>query len=476
MSNYGESFIHSLKDSRQVWLNGAMTDVTADPHFTGTLSTIKRLFDMMDCPLGQDKVSYVCDESKKRAHSSFLVPHSQDDLVKRRLAFETWSRATSGVMSRLSDYARSRVTGWHANRMAYEDYDKHFAEKIKLVYETAKDKNRFLTVVQRDPQINRSVSGEINAEELGLLRITRKTSEGVYVSGGKMIGTAAPYSNDLVVFPVARWSEKEKALASALIVSADSKGLHMICREPFDKSSTSQSDHPLSSRYDEMDAVLIFDDVLIPWERVLLYENPEAVWAFKNDPVANSLAYHQAIIRLQVKLEFVAAVGHRIAEYIGADQYLHVQEKLGELVMQSETIKALVIASESMGKQNAHGVFMPHFPYIETARNLGTSYYPRAIELLQLIGAGGFIQTPSKLDDFAGPIGSLLEKYYKGKGVDAVERTKLFKLAWDLIGSSMGARHELYERFYAGDPIRNKALQYQAYEKKQWKEMLDFYL
>lgn len=478
MNNYGESFIHSLKDARSVWLNGSVTDVTTDPHFAGTLSTISSLFNMMGSAEHQDKISVVqhVREQQQRIHTSFQVPHSQDDLLKRRIAFETWSRATSGVMSRLSDYARSRLTGWYGNRLAYDTFDKHFAEKIKTYYETARDENRFLTVVQRDPQINRSVSGEILAEELGLLRITRKTSEGVYVSGGKMIATAAPYSNDLIVFPVAKWGEKEKALASALIVPANSKGLHMICRAGFDSGNVSRADYPLSSAFDEMDAVLIFDDVLIPWERVLLYENPDAVWQFKNDPVANALAYHQVIVRLQVKLEFTAAIGHAIAESIGANQYLHVQEKLGELLMQSESIKGLVIASESAGKCNGQGIFLPHFSFIETARNLGTTYYPRAIELLQLIGAGGFMQTPSVIADFDGPISHMLDKYYKGKNVDAVEKTKLFKLAWDLIGSSLGSRHELYERFYAGDSIRNKAAQYKGHDKAALRKMLDLYL
>ncbi|MCM3717064.1 4-hydroxyphenylacetate 3-hydroxylase family protein [Fictibacillus phosphorivorans] len=471
MTNYGNRYFNSLKDARQVWLNGVITDVTTNPHFAGTLSTITQLFDMMDSPSEQDKISFIDKEKMERIHSSFLVPRSIKDLLKRKKAAETWSLATSGTMSRLSDYARSRLTGWYANRKMYEEYDKHFSGKIQAFYDLARTENRFLTIVQRDPQIDRSSD---KAHDQGLLRITKKTDEGVYVNGGKMIATAAPYSNDLIIFPVVKWNEHEKALASVLIVPADSKGLHMICREPYDNYPI--TDYPLSSRYDEMDAVLIFDDVFIPWERVLLHDNPEGVWAFKNDLVANSLAYHQAIIRLQIKLEFTAALGHAIAESIGANQYLHVQEKLGELLMQAETIKALVIASESSGKKNEQGVYVPNFSFIETARNLGTVYYPRALELLQLIGAGGFIQIPSSLNDFDSPIRSQLDKYFRGKDIGAVEKTKLFKLSWDLIGSSLGSRHELYERFYAGDPIRNKAGKYMNYDKTIWKSMLDKYL
>jgi 4-hydroxyphenylacetate 3-monooxygenase len=144
--------------------------------------------------------------------------------------------------------------------------------------------------------------------------------------------------------------------------------------------------------------------------------------------------------------------------------------------MQVETIRALLIASEREGKVDQYQTFIPNFTYIETARSLGSKYYPRAIEILQLIGAGGFIQLPSSVQDFQSPLSGLLKKYLKGVNIDAERRTKLFKLAWDLIGSPLGSRHELYERFYAGDPIRNIANQYHNYDKQRFKQMLEKYL
>lgn len=113
-----------------------------------------------------------------------------------------------------------------------------------------------------------------------------------------------------------------------------------------------------------MDAVLIFDHVFVPWERVLLYDNPEALWQLRTDPISNSLAHHQAIVRLLIKLQFVTAVACEIAEAIGANVYLHVQEKIGELIMQVETIRGLLIASEREGKLDQYQTFIPNFTYI----------------------------------------------------------------------------------------------------------------
>jgi len=175
---------------------------------------------------------------------------------------------------------------------------------------------------------------------------------------------------------------------------------------------------------------------------------------------ANALAFHQTVVRLLAKLEFVAGVSFAVAESIGASGFLHVQEKLGELVTQVESIKALLLASEIQSYRNDAGIVLPSMNPIETARNLGTRYYPRALEILQQIGAGGFMQVPSTLDELKGPLESMMETCYAGKQIDADHKVRLFKLAWDLIGSPLGSRHELYERFYAGDPVRTYANQY----------------
>ncbi len=147
---------------------------------------------------------------------------------------------------------------------------------------------------------------------------------------------------------------------------------------------------------------------------------------------------------------------------------MHIQEKLGELITQVETIHSLLVASEAQAKRDETGTFIPALKPIDTARILGSQYYPRAIEILQQIGAGGFVQVPSTLEEINGPISELMHKYFAGATVGAEEKVKLFKLAWDLFGSQLGSRHELYERYYAGDPVRALANIYTNAEKQQY--------
>ncbi|MDQ0415985.1 4-hydroxyphenylacetate 3-monooxygenase [Croceifilum oryzae] len=477
MKTREQEFSESLNDQRSIWLNGKQVRVLEEEAFRGAIQTVCNLFRMMDDPTTQESVAYVSPTTGEWVHQSFHIPQSIVDLQKRRVAFEQWSEATDGMMSRLSDYARSRLTGWYCARNQFSMYDSAFSEKIARYYEQARDENRFITVVQRDVQINRANQYDPQLlRESGLLHITRKTQDGIYLNGAKMIATAAPYTHDFLIYPVVRLNESQKSVANMLIVPADSAGLHIVCRESFAKSNQEQPDFPLSSQYDEMDALLIFDDVFIPWEYVFIHENPEAIWVIKENPHSICLGYHQAIIRLKTKLEFITGLACKIATTIGATQFLHVQEKLGELISQVETIHACIIASEAEGAMTEEGIFLPRATAIDTAKNLGTTFYPRAVEILQLIAAGGVIQIPSSVQDFQSPISDLMNQYFRGADVDAEKRTKLFKLAWDVIGTPFASRSELYERFYSGDPIRNRAGQYLSYDKDKLTNMIDKYL
>ena len=463
----GKKYLDSLKDGRNVWLNGSIVeDVTAHPAFTGTLSTIERLFNMLDHPEEKQLVGFQPPGSDTYVHSSFLVPRNQDDLRKRSIAFKYWADETHGVMSRLSEYARSLVTGWYAAREQLAQLDPRFAYKIADYYEKARDNDLFVANALLDPQVDRSKGLEDFDAADCILHIVKETEDGLILRGAKMIATAAPYAHDFLIFPFHKIKEEYAKHAHALIVPANSSGLHIVCREPF--TSDREQDHLLSASFDEMDAVLFFDDVLVPWERVLIHGNAEAVWKFRMNRTANSLAFHQTVVRLLSKLEFVTGVAIAIAEAIGVSGYLHIQEKLGELITQVETIHSLLVASEAQAERDETGTFIPALKPIDTARILGSQYYPRAIEILQQIGAGGFVQVPSTLEEINGPISELMHKYFAGATVGAEEKVKLFKLAWDLFGSQLGSRHELYERYYAGDPVRALANIYTNAEKQQY--------
>lgn len=464
-------FKESLNDGRSVWLNGKkIKDLANHPEFTGTLKTITSLWETLDSPDEQQKVGFISPRTNEYVHKAYLIPNNLKDLKSRRESFALWSRKTFGVMSRLSDYSSSLITGYFIDRDYFNQFDPGFSKKITAYYEQARDERRVITTAILDPQIDRSKPNDEHQDQDALLRVIQETEEGVIVRGAKMIATAAPYAHDVIVMPHQKLSPGKSEYANMFIVPLNLPGLQIVCRESF--ASQDQKKHPLSAQFDEMDAVLIFDDVLIPWERVLIRGSAEGVFEAQQHQQLNGLAHHQTVVRLLTKLQFVAGVTTAIAQSIGADHFLHVQEKLGELYTQIDSIEALLIASEVQGSLNDKKVYMPARVPLITARNLGTRYYPRAIEILKQIGAGGFIQLPSTTVNDSNELTPFFEKYYRGAKVDAMTKTALFQVGWELVGSTLGARHDLYERFYTGDPIRTFAFQYDTYDKEPLKQKL----
>ncbi|SDJ33758.1 4-hydroxyphenylacetate 3-hydroxylase family protein [Paenibacillus naphthalenovorans] len=468
----GKHFIQSLKDGRSVWLNGEkIEDITTHPAFTGTLRTLEKLFNMLDEPGMREKIGFRSPKTGEYVHNAFLIPTAPEHLKQRKEAFKIWADATFGVMSRLSEFGRTLITSWHATSEMFRQYDERYPEKIRRFYEIARDEDRFVIQAFGNPQIDRSKDAAGASDPDAHLRIVRETSEGIYIKGAKTVATGAPYAHDLIIAPNYRVKDTHPEYAHALIVPLNAQGIHIICRESY--ASTDIDEHPLSAQFDEMDAVIVFDNVFIPWDRVLLHGNPEAVWKFYNTLKSNALTFHQTVVRLVSKLEFITGLGIALAESIGVDSFLNVQEKLGELIVQVESIKGLLHASEIVTQKDQFGMLTPSPIPLQTARNLGMRYYPRAIEILQQIGAGGYTQTPSTTVENSGEIRAYLETYYRGAAVSASQKIKLFKVAWDIVGSPLGSRHELYERLYAGEASRMYALQYLASDKTALEKRLE---
>jgi len=255
------------------------------------------------------------------------------------------------------------------------------------------------------------------------------------------------------------------SIAFALPVSA--KGLSFICRESF--GDDSHYDHPLASRFDEQDAVVGFDDVLVPWDRVFLLEDPERANRLSEATDAIVFMTHQSTIREVAKTEFMAGVATTIAETIGADQFPQVQERIAEMIFTLESMRGLLISSEANAKVNRWGVMTPDYVPLNTARNLWPRISPTLAAIIKQTGASGLMAIPPE-EIFNSPARAMVDKYYQAKLADGEERIRLFKLAWDLVGSSFGGRQELYERFFFGDPVRTASQYYTWYDKEPYKE------
>lgn len=447
----GREYLERIKQhSPEVWVGGErVDDVTEHASTRGAAAEIARLYDLQHDPRHADFALTTSPSTGDAVGAQFLLPRTHEDLVQRRAQHGLWADATFGLMGRTTDFIGSMLTAWtiHADFLGGES-----GERVRAYFDHVRENDLFLTHALTDPPVDRSKSPSQQDDPFTYLGVEEETSEGLIVSGAKMLATASPYADEILVWPFSlrQYDEADKAYAISFAVPADTDGIRFISRQPYAQGNS--FDQPLATRFDEMDAVVVFEHVLIPWERVFINQDPDRVnriWQINS----NAFTGVQTSVRLLSKLRFAAGLAKRVTETVKTDQFPQVKDMVAEIVTYIELTEAAVIASEATATEHPDGYLVPNVQPLFAIRNSGNRWYPRVRELLQLILAGGLLYQPADVTAFESPIRGDLEKFYRGADVSAEERIKLNKVAADLVVSGFGGRHELYERFYAGDPM-----------------------
>jgi 4-hydroxyphenylacetate 3-monooxygenase len=473
----GEQFLAGLRgDEREVWLEGErITDPGSHPKLEGAARSLARLFDLQH--EDPDTFLMASPDTGRPVSVTHVQPKSRDDLERRRRASKAIADATVGMMGRTPDYLNYTFACFAARADVWaRNGNEEGAQNIVEYQKHMRDNDLALTHTLINPQVDRSVP---EAEQLGgeiSLHKVADTENGIVVRGARMLATLAPFSDELAVYPGSDLRLQDAKYAVCFAVPMSTPGLKFICRDSF-SSRRPTWDHPLSTRFDEMDAVAIFDDVEIPRERLFLDGDPELHSEVITDSHWRAHIIHQAMTRAWAKLEFAFGLGHTLADMTGVNAFDHVQEKLGELWSMVEMTRAGIVAAEAGSFRAAEADdWVPDERSFVALRGLMPKWIPRALELLQLVGGGGFMTTPSKADWESDEIRPYIEKYFQARNASAERRIRAFRLAWDFVGSSLGGRGELYERFYLQDSFRMTALAYLLAEKEHATELVEQFL
>jgi 4-hydroxyphenylacetate 3-monooxygenase len=354
--------------------------------------------------------------------------------------------------------------------------DKKFADNITRYYEEVRDQDLLCTHTLIPPQANRAQSGGQQQGGALMAHIAKEDDNGIVVRGARMLATIGPFADELLVFPstVLRGAPEDKPYSFAFAVSTDAKGLRFIAREPFDYGR-SHFDHPLGSRFDESDAVVVFDDVHVPYERCFTLGDPEICNGFYTATDAVAHMTHQVVARTTAKTEFILGLTTLLTEAIGIGQFQHVQADLAEIITTLETLRALNRAAEADAKTNAYDVMTPAWPPLNAARNLYPKLYQRFPEILRKLGASGLMATPTEAD-VTGPAATDIDTYLQAATLTGKDRVRLFRLVWDACASAFAGRQALYEYYFFGDPVR-MATAYQAtYDKAPYADKVKAFL
>jgi 4-hydroxyphenylacetate 3-monooxygenase len=291
-----------------------------------------------------------------------------------------------------------------------------------------------------------------------------------------MLATIGPLADELLVFPstVLRNAPEDKQYSFACAIANDTPGLRYIAREPLDYGRP-RHDHPLGSRFEESDAVVVFDDVHVPYERCFVLGDPELCNGFYRRTSAVVQMTHQVVIRTTAKTEYILGLVSLLTEAIGIEQFGHVQADIAEVITTLETLRALLRAAEADAAPNEFGVLTPAWAPLNTARILYPRLYQRFPEILRKLGASGLMATPTEAD-VTGPAAADIETYLQSATLGGADRVRLFRLVWDTCISAFAGRQALYEYYFFGDPVRMASSYVAGYDREPYQAAVRAFL
>ncbi len=445
----GQQYLESLRDGRDVYIYGErVPDVVTHPAFRNAARSIARLYDALHTPVVKDSL-LATDRLGITTHKFFKPSYSAQELMDACDAIATWARFSYGFMGRTPDYKASFMATLGAAPEFYAPY----ASNATRWYREYATKILFLNHVIVNPPVDRHKP--VHEVSDVFVHVVRETDGGIIVSGAKMLATGSAITHaTFVAQNSATQLAPGKAEDFALVFFAplNTKGQKLICRASYESTAHSPFDHPLSSRFDENDAVLIFDEAFIPWENVLVYRDIQKATGFYASSGFLNRYNFQSLTRLAVKLDFMCGLLAKGLAANGTEEYRGVQTYLGEVIAWRHLVWALTAAMALDPQPGPGGSVLPKVEYAASARMFATLAWPRVKEIFELILGGSPIVVPSGREDLQDPeLRPLLDRFYRGSDTDAESRIKLFKLIWDAIGTEFGGRHELYERNYSGN-------------------------
>ena len=453
----GRQFLAGLKkDGREIWVGDErVDDATEHPAFRGAAHVLAGVFDL------QYKEADAClmpdPDTGELINKSHMIPRSREDLLQRHRALETISEYTVGLMGRTPDYMNVTFAGFagRCDEWAIDGNERGATNLVNFQKELArKDISLTHTIVHTTTNKAKGetpIAGD-DDEDVAMHKVA-DTEYGMIVRGSRILATLAPFSDELAVYPGHPMPGASDRHALSFSIPMNTPGLRFLCRDSFSRIGNT-FDFPLSSRFDEQDAFVIFDDVEVPKDRIFINANLE---------VYNSVMLtgwwpnimQQTMIRAQTKLEFAWALASQMAEAINANQPA-TQQMLGEIRIFADLARSAIESAELNAHEYGNGVWFPSHPPLTALRAMMPTWMPRVNEIIRLIGSHNHFTAPTRqlADKTLRP---LIDRYLRGTGVTAEQRTRIFRLAWDFAASALGSRNEQYERFYLGSAGRNFA-------------------
>ena len=461
-------YLESIRDGRQVWINGEkVDDVPTHPMFKPLVDIRARIYEMQHDAATRDTMTY--EENGETFAVGLKLPYTQEDWYRKREATDAVMDDVGGIVTRVGDETVGEMWSLFDGQDVLNEVDPQFSQNIRDHIDRVIRIDPFHVSANTDPKGDRSKAPQDQDPDM-LLHVVRETDQGIVVRGAKY-ETAAPYANQAFTKPtIANWGDSELSdYAVGFICDLGSPGIKMICRTGFTGRAPAE-DYPLANKFDEVDALVVFDNVLVPWENVLFYRHTKAA-TFIRSTVHRYSAFAFVQRNLRMADLMIGAALFNVRQ-TGLDKQPAVQEKLSQLAVYREGINAHLTAAIATAERSPGGLLMPNQSLLLTGRVHACSNLPAMMHVARELCGGQICVTPDAASFRNPETGKWMEKFYTiNDEWTAEDRRKLLAFARDLLNSDYAGHRLTFQLFAQSAPFAHLAAVYRNFD---WGESLGF--
>jgi 4-hydroxyphenylacetate 3-monooxygenase len=474
MIRTGQEYRDSIRGTREIYMNGErVKDVTSHPMFKPIVDIRARIYDMQHEAATRDLMT-MRDGDDVNAVGNAL-PYSQEDWWAKRRASDLVMEEVGGIVTRVGDETVGEMWSLYDGQDVLNEVDPQFSQNIKTHIHKVLREDPFHVSANTDPKGDRSKAPQDQDPDM-LLHVVKETDEGIIVRGAKF-ETAAAYANQAFTKPtIANWGDAALSdYAVGFICDLNSPNLKFICRGGFAGASggcprADQQDYPLANKFDEVDTMVIFDNVLIPWENVLFYRHTRAA-AFIRATLHRYSAF--AFVQRTLKLaDMMIGAALFNARQTGLEKQPAVQEKLSRLAIWRENINAHLTAAITLAEESPAGLMMPNQSLLFTGRCAALNQLNEMMHIARELCGGQICVTPNMGSFTAPDTKPWMDKYYTiNDEWQAEDRRKLLAYARDLLNSDYAGHRLTFQLFAQSAPFAQIGAVYRNFD---WEATLDF--
>ncbi len=448
-----QEYIKSLRQlDLVVYMFGKkLDDVVDDPIIRPSLNAVAMTYSMAKDPRFEDIMTATSHITGKKINRFTHIHQSADDLVKKSKMGRLLGAHTGCCFQRcvgMDALNALSMTTYDIDQKFNTGYNRRFLKYLEYVQENDLVCDGAMT----DPKGDRSLPPHKQADPDIFLHVVDEREEGIVVRGAKAHQTGAVNSHEVIVMPTISMKEEDKDYALSFAVPSNTEGItYIMGRQSCDtrKLEKGRIDQG-NANFGGHEALIVFDDVFVPWERVFMYKE----YDFAGQLVERFASYHRQSYACKVGVgDVLIGATQTAAEYNGAAKASHVKDKIIEMNQLNETLYCGSIACASEGHREPSGTYYVD-PLLANVHKQNVTRYPYEIARLAQDIAGGLMVTlPSEGDLNSPEVGDLVKKYLKGAGdVPMENRMRILRLIENITMGTAAVGYLTESMHGAGSP------------------------